>query len=86
MGKEEIAHHEQFLLFPQCFLLNQKTVFAFVNIFDIIFLIAGELEEAKIGICGKGLKGPIHQVIGRKDCVEMEHPFYCHQPGLNNFW
>ena len=26
MGKEEIARNEQFLLFPQCFLLNQKIV------------------------------------------------------------
>ena len=26
MGKEEIARSEQFLLFPQCFLLNQKIV------------------------------------------------------------
>ena len=50
MGKEEIAHNKQFLLFPQCFLLNQKIVFPFVNIFDIISLFAAELEEAKIGI------------------------------------
>ena len=35
VGKEEIAGKEQFLLFPQCFLLNQKTVSPFVNIFDI---------------------------------------------------
>ena len=26
VGKEEIARNEQFLLFPQCFLLNQKNV------------------------------------------------------------
>ena len=26
VGKEEIAHYEQFLLFPQCFLLNQIIV------------------------------------------------------------
>ena len=26
VGKGEIARNEQFLLFPQCFLLNQKTV------------------------------------------------------------
>ena len=48
MGKEEIAHNEQFLLFPQCFLLNQKTVLPFVNIFDIAPLFAAELEELKI--------------------------------------
>ena len=55
MGKEEIACNEQFLLFPQCFLLNQKIVSPFVNIYDIISLFAAELEEPKIGISGKGL-------------------------------
>ena len=48
VGKEEIARNEQFLLFPQCFLLNQKMVSPFVNIFDIISLFAAELEEPKI--------------------------------------
>ena len=43
--KEEIAHKEQFLLFSQCFLLNQKIVSLFVYIFDIISLFAAELEE-----------------------------------------
>ena len=37
VGKEEIARIEQFLLFPQCFLLNQIIVCPFVRIFDIIF-------------------------------------------------
>ena len=50
VGKEEIARYEQFLLFPQCFLLNQKTVYPFVNNFDIISLFADELEEPKIGM------------------------------------
>ena len=54
VGKEEIAHNEQFLLFPQSFptsfLLNQKTVSAFVNIYDIISLIAAELGQPKIGM------------------------------------
>ena len=44
MGKEEIARNEQFLLFPQCFLLNQKIVYLFGNISDIISLFASELE------------------------------------------
>ena len=52
--KEEIARNEQFLLFPQCFLLNQKIVSPFVNIFDIIYLFAAELEEP--GLSGKGLR------------------------------
>ena len=32
VGKEEIARNEQFLRFPQCFLLNQKIITPFVNI------------------------------------------------------
>ena len=56
MEKGEIAHNEQFLLFPQCFQLNQITVSSFVHIFDIISLLAVELEEPRIGISGKGLK------------------------------
>ena len=50
VGKEEIARNEQFLLFPQCFLLIQKTVSSFFNIFDIISLFAAELEQPKIGM------------------------------------
>ena len=50
VGKEEIARYEQFLLFPQRFLLNQKTVSPFVHIFDVISLFAAELEKPKIGI------------------------------------
>ena len=64
MGKEEIA------LFPQCILLNQKIVFPFVNIYDVVSLFvflfvniyevvslfADELEEPKIGRWGKGLR------------------------------
>ena len=55
VGKEEIASNEQFLLFPQCFLLHQKNVSPFVNIYDIISLFAAELEKPKIGKSGKGL-------------------------------
>ena len=53
--KEEIVCNKQFLPFPQCFRLNQITVFLIVCIFDIISLFAAELEEPKIGIWGKGL-------------------------------
>ena len=49
VGKEEIAHKKQFLLFPR-FLLNQKIVSQFGKIFDIIYLFAAELEEPKTGI------------------------------------
>ena len=55
MGKEEIAPKEQFHLFPLCFLLNQKIVCPFVNIFDIIFLFAAVLKKPNIGLSGKGL-------------------------------
>ena len=55
MGKGEIAGNELFLLFAQCFLLNQTTVSPFVYIFDIISIFAAELEEPKMGISGKGL-------------------------------
>ena len=55
MGKEEIARNEQFLLFPQCFLLNQKIVSPFVNKYDIISLFAAELEGPRIGVSGEGL-------------------------------
>ena len=55
VGKEEIARCEQFLLFPQCFLLNRIIVSQFVHIFDIISLFAAEFEEPKIGVSGKGL-------------------------------
>ena len=48
VGKEEIAHNKQFLLFPQCFLLNQKIISPFVHIFDIISLFSAELEEPKL--------------------------------------
>ena len=56
VGKGEIACNKQFLLFPQCFLLNQKIVSPFVHIFDIISLFAPEFEKHKIDISGKGLK------------------------------
>ena len=55
VGKGEIAHYEQFLLFPQCFQLNQIIVYPFVHVFDIISLFTAEMEEPTIGISGKGL-------------------------------
>ena len=45
VGKEEIAHNEQFLLFPQCFLLPQKIVSPSVNILDIISLFAANWKS-----------------------------------------
>ena len=48
VGKEEIGCNEQFLLFPQCFLVDQIMVSPFVNIFDITSLFAAELQKPKI--------------------------------------
>ena len=56
VGKGEIARNEQFLLFPQCFLLNQIVVSPFVHIFDIISVFTADLEDPKIGISAKELK------------------------------
>ena len=56
VGKGEIALNKQFLLFPQCFLLNQIIVSPIAHIFDIS-LFAVKLEEPKIGISDKGLNG-----------------------------
>ena len=51
--KGEIARKEQFLLFPQCFPLNQ-IIASLLSIFHIISLFAAEFDEPKIGISGKG--------------------------------
>ena len=50
VGQEENAHNKQFLLFLQCFLLNQNIVSPYVNTYDIISLFAAELEEPTIGM------------------------------------
>ena len=50
VGKKETARNKQFLFFPKGFLLNQKILSPFVNIFDILSLFAAELEEPRIGI------------------------------------
>ena len=44
VGKREIALNEQFLLFPQCFLLTQIIILPFVHIFDIVTSF-GEFEK-----------------------------------------
>ena len=53
--KGEIARHEQFLLFPQCFLLNHIIISPFVHIIDIISVFAAEVGRPKISISGKRL-------------------------------
>ena len=56
LGKGEIARKEQFLLFPQCVLLNQIIISPFVHISDIISLFPAEFEKPEIGISHKGLR------------------------------
>ena len=55
VGKGKIARNKQFLLFQQCFLLDQITVSPFVHILDIISLFAAKFERPKISISCKGL-------------------------------
>ena len=67
--KEEIARYEQFLLFPEFFLLNQKIVSLFVHIFDITSSLAAELEEPKLGCEVKGKKeGLVKHCRKRRKC------------------
>ena len=70
VGKGEIAHNKQFLLFPQCFLLNQITTSLFVHTFDTVSLFAAEFKEPKIGIYSKGLKNiPSFDALGKRHFV-----------------
>ena len=73
VGKGEIACNEQFLLFPQCFLLNQMIVSPFVHISDLLSLFAAELEEPKIGIPGKGLNNKIFYLKNLKVLQKQIH-------------
>ena len=50
VGKGEITRNEQFLLFPQCFLLDRIILSPFVHIFAIVSLFPAELEGPKIDI------------------------------------
>ena len=52
VGKGEIARNEQFLLFPQCFVLNQIIVSPFVSIVDIISLVAAEFVKLAYQVKG----------------------------------
>ena len=50
VGKGEITRNMQFLLSPQCVLLNQIIVRPLFRIFYFISLFVAKLEEPKIGI------------------------------------
>ena len=75
VGEGEIACNEQFLLFPQCFLLNQIIVSPFVHIFNIISLFAAEFEESKIGISGKEFRVKLEMRRHEICCIT---PFQIH--------
>ena len=71
VDKGEIAHNEQFLLFPKCFLLNQINCITICPYFDIISLFAAGFEKPKICISGKGLIVTKHmQVVANKLILE----------------
>ena len=55
IGKGEIAHNKQFLLFPQCFSTQSDNCIPICSYFYIISLFAAEFEAPKIGISGNGL-------------------------------
>ena len=58
VGKGEIARNEQFLLFPQCFLLIWRTFCHFYQIWNCLGIVVCKLfnlEESKILSSGKGL-------------------------------
>ena len=55
MGKGEIARNEQFLLFPQCFLLIWCTFCNFGQIRNFCLQTLSVWKSLKL-LCGKGLK------------------------------
>ena len=55
VGKEEIACNEQFLLFPQCFLLNQIIVPHLSIVLTSYFYLVLNWKSPKIGISSKEL-------------------------------
>ena len=54
VGKREIAHIEQFLLYPQCFLPVWRAFFHFNQILKLSTAVSFALEESKICHLGKG--------------------------------
>ena len=54
VGKGEIARNKQFLLFPQCFQLNQIIVHLFMFLKFYVHLLLN-CKKPKIGVAGNGL-------------------------------
>ena len=63
MEKEEIACNEQFLLFQQCFLLNQKIVSPFVNILTSYLYLLLNWKSPKLAYEAKGQLPKIFHVL-----------------------
>ena len=56
MAKGEIAHDEQFLLWPQCFQLYLTMKLSFMEIFEVFVTMFSKLSAADLlYIVGKGL-------------------------------
>ena len=83
--KGEIACNEQFLLFPQCFLLSQKIVSPFVHIFEITSLFAAEelkglkyfnpLPHNHNFSCHTLLKKPPENIVGKGENAGNQYFF-----------
>ena len=54
VGKQEISRNEQFLLFPQCFLLDEMIESPFVHNFYTISLFVAVFESLKSAYLVKG--------------------------------
>ena len=59
LGKGEIAHNEQFLLFPQCFLTLFKNFLTVLTNLKLSCSNSLSLEESKICCLGKGYNTPL---------------------------
>ena len=80
VGKGEIAHKEQFLLFPQCFLLHYINVSRFVHIFDIVSIFYLNLKSLK-GLTAKAISwlSVTHVFPGFLKTVLTQISFQCHR-------
>ena len=66
MGKGEIARNEQFLLFPQCFLLNKIIVSQCVQVLTLFLYLLLNWKTPKLAYEVKG-KGLISKIITLKE-------------------
>ena len=63
MEKEEIAHNEQFLLFPQCFLPILKIFLPFSSKMKLLSAKSFGLVSSKICRWGKGTPSPKRLIL-----------------------